>query len=274
MKIISKLIFWRDKKYIINRINSILNRAQKSGVLDYSSREMIDNILEFAHTLVREIMIPRTEMVAVSTDAKTQEIIEQAIESRHTRIPVYQGSIDNIVGILNVKDLLKFWSQDLTKKDLLGQLTKPYYIPETKNTHLLFYELKENKKHIAIVIDEYGGTSGLVTLEDLLEEIVGEIRDEHDSERIDEEIVLSSDGSLIVDGRTQVEKIEEYLNIELEKGRYETISGMILDTTKKIPLIGEHYEIQGLNITIENADERSIKKVRIKRPIAGGENEK
>lgn len=273
MKIISKLFFWRDKKYIINRIDLILNRAQKSGVLDYSSREMIDNILEFAHTLVREIMIPRTEMVAVSTDATTQEIIKQAIESRYTRIPVYQGTIDNIIGILNVKDLLKFWSQDLTEKDILGQLTKPYYIPETKNTHLLFYELKENKKHIAIVIDEYGGTSGLVTLEDLLEEIVGEIRDEHDSEGSEEEIVLSSDGSLIVDGRTEVGKIEEYLDIELEKGRYETISGMILDTTKKIPLIGEHYQIQGLDITIEKADERSIKKVRITRPVVGSKNE-
>ncbi len=275
MKIISQLFFWRDKKYIINKINSILERAQKNGVLDYSSREMIDNILVFAHTLVREIMIPRTEMVAVSTDATTEEIIEQAIESRHTRIPVYKGTIDNIVGILNVKDLLKFWSQDLTGKDILEQLTKPYYIPETKNTHLLFYELKENKKHIAIVIDEYGGTSGMVTLEDLLEEIVGEIRDEHDSEESEEEIIPSSDGSLIVDGRAEVEKIEEYLDIELEKGRYETISGMILDTTKKIPLMGEHYQIQGLDVTIEKADERSIKKVRIKRPVAGGEeNEK
>jgi CBS domain containing-hemolysin-like protein len=274
MKIISKLFFWRDKKYIINKINSILDRAKKSGVIDYSSREMIDNILVFAHTLVREIMIPRTEMVAVSADATTQEIIEQAIESRYTRIPVYQGTIDNIVGILNVKDLLKFWSQDLTQTDILGQLTKPYYIPETKNTHLLFYELKENKKHIAIVIDEYGGTSGLVTLEDLLEEIVGEIRDEHDSEESEEDIISSLDGSLIVDGRTDIEKIEEYLNIELEKGRYETISGMILDTTKKIPLTGEYYQIQGLDITIEKADERSIKKVRIIKPNAGGENEK
>ncbi len=272
-RIFSKLLFWRNSKYIKREIEAVLAKAQKNGLVDSSSREIIENILEFTHILVREIMIPRTQIIAVSTEAKTEEIIKEAIESRHTRIPVYRGTIDNIIGILNVKDLLKFWSKEITKEDILTQLTKPYYIPETKNTHLLFYEFKENKKHIAIVIDEYGGTSGLVTLEDLLEEIVGEIRDEHEVNTDTNGIFQSADGSLIVDGRTEIEKIEEYLNISLEKGRYETLGGMILNATRRIPLIGETYQIKGLEITIENADERSIKKVKIKKLQTASKNE-
>ena len=262
---IPKLFFWRDKKYIKSKIDTVLSGAQKSGMVDSSSREMIDNILEFTHTLVREIMIPRTEIVAVSTETAIDEIIREVIASRHTRIPVYRDTIDNIIGILNVKDILKFWSKQITKEDLLSCLVTPYYIPETKNTHLLFYELKENKKHMAIVIDEYGGTAGLVTLEDILEEIVGEIRDEHEVNVAHDGILQSPDGSLIFDGRMEIEKIEENLNIDLKKGRYETLSGLILDSIKRIPISGEKFQIEGLEVTIENADERSIKKVKIKK---------
>ncbi len=259
-----KYFFWRSHEYIKEEIKAILRKAQKFGLMDKSSKKMMENILDFTHILVREIMIPRTEIRAVSTEATIQEIIKEVIESRHTRIPVYRDTIDNIIGILNAKDLLVFWTKQITKEDILTILTKPYYIPETKNTHLLFHELKENKKHIAIVIDEYGGTSGLVTLEDLLEEIVGEIRDEHETIPATNGIFQAPDGSLIVDGRTEIEKIEEHLNISLEKGRYETLSGFILNSTKRIPLTGEIFHIEGLEILIENADERSIKKVKIK----------
>jgi len=260
-----KLFFWRSHEHIKEEIETILGKAQKYGLMDKSSKEMIENILTFTHTLVREIMIPRTEIRAISTQATIEEIIKEVIESRHTRIPVYRNTIDNIIGILNVKDLLIFWMKQITKEDILAILTKPYYIPETKNTHLLFHELKENKKHIAIVIDEYGGTSGLVTLEDLLEEIVGEIHDEHETITATDGIFPAPDGSLIIDGRTEIEKIEEYLNITLNKGRYETLSGFILNSTKRIPLTGEKFKIEGLEILIENADERSIKKVKVKK---------
>ena len=272
-KIILKLFFWRDNKYMKNKIDAVLARAQKSGLVDPSSREIIENILEFTHILVREIMIPRTEIVAVSTEAAIDEIINEVIASRHTRIPVYRDTIDNIIGILNVKDVLKFWSKQITKEDILACLSTPYYIPETKNTHLLFYELKENKKHMAIVIDEYGGTAGLVTLEDLLEEIVGEIRDEHETNTPTDGISQSPDGSLIFDGRIEIEKIEEHLNINLKKGRYETLSGLILNSTKRIPLSGETFQIENMEITIENADERSIKRVKIKKIKINGINE-
>ena len=272
-RIFPQLFFWRNNEYIKKKIDAILVKAQKNHLVDSSSREMIENILEFTHILVREIMIPRTEIIAVSTEAMIDEIINEVIGSRHTRIPVYRGTIDNIIGILNVKDMLKFWSKQITKEDLLACLSTPYYIPETKNTHLFFYELKENKKHIAIVIDEYGGTAGLVTLEDLLEEIVGELRDEHEADAASDGISQLPDGSIIFDGRMEIENIEEYLNVSLKKGRYETLSGLILNSTKRIPLSGEKFQIEGLEITIENADERSIKKVKIKKIKTNSLNE-
>lgn len=264
-KFFRNLFFWRDPQFIRRKVDAVLSKAQSSGLLDASSREMIDKILKFTHTLVREIMIPRTEIVAVDIEEDVETILQEIIASRHTRIPVYRETIDNIIGILNVKDILEFWPHTLTRDDLLAVLTLPYYIPETKNTHLLFYEFKENKKHMAIVIDEYGGTAGLVTLEDLLEEIVGELRDEDESVSENDAMVHLPDESFLCDGRMEIEKIEEVLGINLEKGRFETISGWILHHTKRIPLTAETFQIDDLDITIESADERRIKKVKIKK---------
>jgi CBS domain containing-hemolysin-like protein len=259
------LFFWRNPKTIQKQIDAVLGKAQRSGLLDASSREMMENILKFAHTLVREIMIPRTEIVAVNIEEDIGDILEDIISSRHAYIPVYRSTIDNIIGILNVKDILEFLMKKISKDDILAILRPPYYIPETKNTHLLFYEFKENKKHMAIVIDEYGGTAGLVTLEDLLEEIVGELRDADETVSENEEILQLPDGSFLCEGRTEIEKIEEALSVNLEKGRFETLGGWILHHTKRIPLTAETFQLEGLDIAIESADERRIKKVKIKK---------
>jgi len=224
---------------------------------------MIQSILEFRDTVVREVMIPRTEMIAIKSDATIDEILELTIKHGHTRMPVYADSVDNIVGILNVKDLLKFWSKPINENDILSSLRKPYYIPETKNSHHLLHELKQKKYHMAIVIDEYGGTSGLVTLEDLIEEIVGEIHDEHDAKKGD--IVDLADGYILVDGRVEIEVIEDYLGIKFKEGKFETLGGFILSAIKKIPLTGEIINVDNLEIVIESADERSIRKVRLKK---------
>jgi len=224
---------------------------------------MIQSILEFRDTIVREVMIPRTEMMAIQSDTPIEEINALITRYGHTRMPVYSGSVDNIVGILNVKDLLKFWSKPVSEGDILSILRKPYYIPETKNTHLLLHELKQRKYHMAIVIDEYGGTSGLVTLEDLIEEIVGEIHDEHDAR--DKGIVELPDGYVMADGRTEIEKIEDHFEVSFPEGEYETLGGLILHEIRKIPVTGEMIRIEGLEMIIESADERSIKKVKIKR---------
>lgn len=265
MKKLSDFFSRRRREHVRREIFSVLAKGMKNGVVDEASRNMIENILDFSSTLVREIMIPRTDIVAIDADDAAKDVIQEIIEARYTRLPVYKESIDNIIGILNIKDILPVWSPGMNSNDILSSLTKPYYIPETKNAHLLFYEFKNNKKHIAIVIDEYGGTSGMVTLEDLLEEIVGEILDEHEAGTDSGEIIRIGEGEMIVEGRTEIEKIEEHLNITLAKGRYETIGGLILNTVRRIPHRGENFQINGMHITIESADERRIQKVKIKR---------
>jgi len=261
---IIRLIFRHDQEYYKNKIRHALKIAQEKEAIDSSACEMIENIMEFRNIVVREVMVPRTAIIAISTEETIEKIIADLAESGHTRIPVYRDSIDNIIGILNVKDLLKFWSRQMTRENIWGCLRKPYYIPETKNIHSLFYELKEKKYHMAIVIDEYGGTSGLVSFEDLLEEIVGEIDDEYDVETGTEGILKSADGSVIIEGRMEIEKVEDFLNVNFEKGHYETIGGLILHKIKRIPLPGEKLQMQGMELTIEKADERTIKKVRVK----------
>jgi CBS domain containing-hemolysin-like protein len=260
---IKKLLSADVQGRLEKEIQSIIDAGEEKGLIDPQSGEMIQSILEFRETIVREVMIPRTEMIAIRSDATIEEILELTIKHGHTRMPVYVGSVDNIVGILNVKDLLKFWSKPITESDILSSLRKPYYIPETKNTHLLLHELKQRKYHMAIVIDEYGGTSGLVTLEDLIEEIVGEIHDEHDAKK--ENIIDLQDGYVLIDGRIEIEEIEDHLHIKFPEGNFETLGGYILNTIKKIPVTGEIIHVDNLEIIIESADERSIKKVKLKK---------
>ena len=244
---------------------AVLEKGRKLGVWDDASYEMMGNVLDFSSVLVREIMIPRTDITSVNIDDPIEEIHKDIASSGYTRLPVCRKTVDNIIGVLNVKDLLKIAPRIITVSDIMANLTKPYYIPETKNAHMLLYEFKTNRRHMAVVINEYGGTSGLVTLKDLLETIVGDIHDEHQEPLSEEGIVNAPDGSIIAGGRVQIEEIEERLNIELEKGRYETIGGLILNKIRRIPHQGESFEIGAIEITIRNADERSIKKVKIKK---------
>jgi CBS domain containing-hemolysin-like protein len=252
-----------DQNRLEEEIQSIIDAGEEKGLIDAQSGAMIESILEFRETLAREVMIPRTDILAIGSHVPIEEIIELIIRHGHTRIPVYSGSIDNIIGILNVKDLLKFWSRPIRQEDILAILRKPYFIPETKNIHLLLHELKEKKLHMAIVIDEYGGTSGLVTLEDLIEEIVGEIRDEHDQE--EEKFVELPDGYTLVDSRVEIDAFEQHFGVEVPEGKYETLGGFILDIMKRIPMTGDVIYHDGLEMVIASADERSIKKVRIRK---------
>ncbi|MBE9547451.1 MAG: HlyC/CorC family transporter [Proteobacteria bacterium] len=256
---IKNLFLKKDSEHLEKEIQSIID----AGEIDQRSGEMIQSILDFRDTQVREVMVPRTEMIAIESDASVEEILDLIMRYGHTRMPVYRGSVDNIIGILNVKDLLKFWSKQVSESDILSSLRKPYYIPETKNIHFLLHELQQRKYHIAIVIDEYGGTSGLVTLEDLIEEIVGEIYDEHDVK--EEEIVELPDGYTLVDSRMEVEEVEEYFGMEIPEGKFETLGGLILHIVEKIPVAGEVIYYDDFEMIIESADERNIKKVKIKK---------
>jgi magnesium and cobalt transporter len=268
-KLVDRVLFRHDPGVVKRKIDDVLLQAQNIGMVDASSREMIEKILKFTHTLVREIMIPRTEIVAVDIEGDIEDILRDIVSSRHTRIPVYRETVDNIIGILNIKDIFEFWPKNINKEDLSAVLTPPYYIPETKNAHLLFYEFKENKKHLAIVIDEYGGTAGMVTLEDLLEQIVGELRDEDEALSDDNEILRLADGSFLCEGRTEIEKVEERLGVQFKKGDFETIGGWILNHIKRIPLTGERFQMDGIEVRIESADERQIKKVRLEKKADG-----
>jgi CBS domain containing-hemolysin-like protein len=253
----------KDQDQLEKEIQSIIDAGEEKGLLDAQSGEMIQSILEFRETVVREVMIPRTEIVAIRIDATIEEIVELIARYGHTRMPVYSESVDNIIGILNVKDLVQYWSKPVTQADLMAILRKPYYIPETKNTHQLLHELKPQKHHMAIVIDEYGGTSGLVTLEDLIEEIVGDIRDEYDTQN--EDMVDLPDGYTLADGRIEIEELERRFGVTFEEGKYETLGGLILHETMKIPVTGEKFQIAGFDMVIEAADERSIKKVKLRK---------
>ncbi len=253
----------REQSRLEEEIQSIIDEGEEKGLIDETSGDMIQSILEFRDTVAREVMIPRTEIVAVPSDAPISDIIEQVRRHGYTRMPVYEGSVDNIIGILNVKDLIRLWSKPVGEADLRPLLRKPYFIPETKNIRLLLHELKDQRQHMAIVIDEYGGTAGLVTLEDLLEEIVGEIRDEHDTE--DADFTDLPDGSTLVDGRVDIEKLEDRLGITIPKGKYETLAGFILHLIRKIPLAGDVVRHGDLEMVVASADERSIRKVKIRK---------
>ena len=253
----------RGQTFLEEEIRSLIDIGGGEGLIDQQSVEMIQSILELSETVAREVMVPRTEMIAVSSDSTIDEILELVMKHGHTRMPVYTDNIDNIVGVLNVKDLLRFWSKPIVLKDIVPILRKAYFIPETKSIHFLLHELKEMKSHMAIVIDEYGGTSGLVTLEDLIEEIVGEIHDEHDVE--ENAFVRLSNGEVIVDGRAEIEEFEKYFDLEVPDGQFETLGGLIFYLIKKIPVTGEVIHYEDLEMTIESADERNIKKVRIRK---------
>lgn len=245
-------------------IRSLVDVGRKEGFLDKQSAQMLENVLELGDTVAREVMVPRTEIIALSSDAGIEEILNLVSRHGHTRMPVYVENIDNIIGVLNVKDLLRFWSHQVDQHNFMSILRKAYFIPETKSIHILLHELKEMKSHMAVVIDEYGGTSGLVTLEDLIEEIVGEIHDEYDADEEEPFTELSS-GDVMVDGRAEIDEFETYFDCVIPDGQFETVGGFILFLVKKIPLAGEVIPYENIEMVIEKADERSIKKVRVRR---------
>jgi CBS domain containing-hemolysin-like protein len=265
----------KDPDRVERQLQRTLAEGENEGVIDPYSARMIRGVLTFRDRVVKDVMIPRTEMVAVPEDAAVREIQDLLIKHGYTRLPVYSGTIDNIIGILNVKDLLKFLPGDMPEGGVLTQLKKPFYIPETKNVNSLLHEFKRERHHMAIVMDEYGGTSGLVTIEDLIEEIVGEIFDEYDGD--EKKWVELPDGAVLMDGRIRIEDAAACLDTPIPEGKYETLGGFILHLIRKIPAAGEKVAHGDLDMIIEAADERSIRKIRItkrKEPVmetgAGG----
>jgi len=241
-------------------IKQLIGVGEEEGLLSEDEGEMIQSILSFSDTLAREIMVPRTDAVIVSADTQIEELLQLVIQKGHSRFPVHGGSIDNIIGILHVKDLLSCWSEE--HLDLKDIVRTPYFIPETKKISHLLRELRDKKSHMAIVIDEYGGTAGLVTIEDIIEEIIGEIHDEHDND--DTLMIATDEGDLLVDARLEIEKLVEHFGLEVPKGNFESVGGFIISLLGRVPQPLETITHGPLEMTIESADARKIRKVRVR----------
>ncbi len=262
--------FLTGKKRITEEeIQEIIDASEEEGLINPEENEMIRSIFALSDTVVREIMVPRTDMASVSVDTSVGEVLKTIITCGHSRIPVYDGTVDNITGLLYAKDLLKYWGMSDASLNIKRIMRTPYFIPETKNLEELLQEFKRKRVHIAIVIDEYGGTSGLVTIEDLLEQIVGDIQDEYDLE--EDWLVEEPDGSVLVDARLPIEELEERFGIEIERDKFDTVAGLIFHLTGRIPKVGEEIENGTLRMTVLEGGERNIRKVRVVRRAGASE---
>ncbi len=246
-------------------IRMLVDVGQEKGVIEDVQKEMINNIFEFDDLNAGDIMTHRTDVAAVDVeDDDIESFLNLAIEKGFSRIPVYEGELDNIIGIIYVKDLLKYVGKSLPAKANLKKMAREaYFIPETKSCGELFTEMSAKKIQMAIVVDEYGGTAGILTLEDLVEAIMGNIQDEYDHE--DEEISKIDDNTFTVDGTIDIEEIEELLGKTLPEGDYETLAGFIIDQLQFLPKDGEMNEVEFENVkfTVLKVDERRIEKIKV-----------
>jgi magnesium and cobalt transporter len=242
-------------------LHELIDASEQQGIIDEDEGGMLQSILELDETILREIMVPRTDMICVDSQKPLSHVLNAILNSGHTRIPIYSGNIDNIIGLVYAKDLLPYWGRPVDTIALDEVLRKPYLVPESKKVSKLLQEFRATRVHIAIVIDEYGGTSGLVTIEDLLEEIVGDILDEYDLE--DEWMVEETGGCLLVDARLDIEDFEEYYDVEVAREKFDTIGGYIVEHCGHVPMVGEKIVVDGFEMLIVQGNQRVIRQVRI-----------
>jgi CBS domain containing-hemolysin-like protein len=252
-------------------IQDIIETGEREGVLDEEEREMLQRTLRFNDTIAKEVMTPRLDMTGIPKDASIQQAIESCIQSGHARMPVYEGSLDNVVGIVHIRDLVRDLdygeSSDLTLDDLVQPTL---HVPESKNVDELLREMRTNRMHMVIVIDEFGTTEGLVTMEDLTEEIVGEILEGEEEEPIE----FVEDDTVIVRGEVNIDEVNEALKIDLPEGEeFETIAGFVFNRAGRLVEEGEELEFDGITIRVEQVDNTRIMKARVtKTPEADGDS--
>lgn len=252
-----------EEKITEEEIRLMVDVGQEKGVILTAEKEMIDNIFDFDNTMVSQIMTHRTDLVALPIDATPEEILDTVVSEKFSRLPVYEENIDNIVGILHVQDLIPYLkSKDLSSVKLSSIIRKPYFVPSSKMNNELLRELQKNKTHMAVIVDEYGGTSGVVTIEDLLEEIVGNIFDEHDVEikqfeKIDET-------TFMIDGSAGLDEVNRFLGVHLPTEDFDTLSGFLIGELGRIPEEGEKpvIELEKLVFKVEEIEDHRIRKVK------------
>ena len=226
-------------------------------------RELISSIIEFGDTIVREVMVPRTDMVTLPAAASTDEAVDLVLEAGRSRVPLTGENVDDIVGLLYARDLLELYDQHSPPRPCGEIAREPYFVPETKPIADLLREMQANQRHLAIVVDEFGGTAGLVTIEDLLEEIVGEIVDEYDTE--EPMVVPIEEGALLVDARLDVDDLASVLGVEFPDEDWDTVGGLILGLAGRVPKPGESLEYDGVVLTAEQVHGRRVARVRVAR---------
>jgi putative hemolysin len=245
----------------------IVERGGEQGVLEAEEEQMINAVIELGTRRVHEVMVPRIAMVTLSAEATIGQAIDSIVEEGHSRIPVYENTVDEIVGIVYAKDLLPFLKAGAPEPpDLRALLRTPVFVPESMTVDDLLHELQRRKVHLAIVLDEYGGTAGLVTIEDLLEEIVGEIQDEYDEE--EPMIVKLSEDEARVDGRASVDDLAEIFETHVpleDEDEYDTVGGLIYHRIGGVPKPGDQVAVDGLTLTVETTDGRRVSKVLVVR---------
>lgn len=238
---------------------------ENSENLGEEEKELIRNIKEFQDAIAREVMVPRIDVVAVEETTSLKEFRELAVEKGHSRIPVYHETIDHIVGIAYVKDMLCYWDAEEHTITVATFMRPPYFVPETKNINALLHEFQAKKVHIAVVIDEYGGTAGIVTIEDLLEEVFGEIVDEHDEEE-EELITVIDDKTIEINAKAGIDELEEHVGkLILEHQDFDTVGGLLFSILGDVPKQGETVTYQHLKFTVLNADRHRIVQVKVER---------
>ena len=246
-------------------IRMLVDAGEEEGVIEEEEKEMIYSIFQFGDTKAREVMVPRIDIMAMEADIKLQEALGTIIAAGHSRIPVYDGTIDHIVGLLYAKDLLAHLQRAEADLRLRDVIRAAYFVPETKKVDDLLREMQQRRVHMAIVVDEYGGTAGLVTVEDILEEIVGEIQDEYDAE--EPVFVQVSEAEYILDARVDVDDVNDLLDVNLPTESGDTLGGLIYASLGKVPSPGERLRIDGLLIEVMTVSERRIRKVRVQREL-------
>lgn len=242
-------------------LKTIVSVSHKEGVLEGEEKDMIYNVFDFSDSQVNDVMITRTEMVTIDVELPYEEIIRVIREEQYSRIPVYEDTMDNIIGILYVKDLLFLQDQKEAEFDLRKHIRQPHFTYEFKSIKDLFKEMRANRIHMVIVIDEYGGTEGIVTMEDLVEEIVGDIEDEYDKEINDIEVIKEDE--YIVNGNIRIDAINELIGTHIESEDFDTIAGFVIGLIHKIPELREEIEYENIKFIIESIDRNRIEKIRI-----------
>jgi putative hemolysin len=256
-----------DERISSEELRLIIEQGGEQGILEAEEEQMIHAVIELGDQRVHEVMVPRIAMVTLAATATFQDAIDTIVEQGHSRIPVYEETIDEIVGILYAKDLLPFLKRGAPEPPSLRSLLRtPVFVPESMTVDDLLHELQRRKVHLAVVLDEYGGTAGLVTIEDLLEEIVGEIQDEYDVE--EPMIVKLSDDEARVDGRAAVDDLEELFDTHVpleDADEYDTVGGLIYHRIGGVPKPGDQVTVGGLTLTVETTDGRRVSKVLVVR---------